>query len=107
MATLTVERPPARTRGRRRPRTLHIVATAAAVVAVLPLIYLVVRANDIGWAAVLDTIVQPRTLELSLRSVGLAAAVAAATRGKLPLRLGRQPAPGPAGVGVGLELVLA
>jgi len=74
MATLTLERP---TAVRRRPRTLHIVATAAAAVAVLPLIYLVVRASGIGWTAVLDTIVQPRTLELSVRSVGLAAAVAA------------------------------
>ena len=64
-------------RRRARPTVLHVVATAAAVVALTPLIYLVVRASGIGWEAALDTLLQQRTLALSLRSVGLAAAVAA------------------------------
>ncbi len=77
IATTGERLPTGAARRRARPTVLHVVATAAAVVALTPLIYLVVRASGIGWEAALDTLLQQRTLALSLRSVGLAAAVAA------------------------------
>ena len=53
-------------------------AVVAALVAVLPLLYLAVRATENGWAAALDVMLRERTLWLVLRSLGLAAAVTAA-----------------------------
>jgi iron(III) transport system permease protein len=53
-------------------------AAVAAVVAVLPLLYLAVRATENGWAAAMDVVLRERTLWLVLRSLGLAAAVTAA-----------------------------
>lgn len=51
-------------------------AVAGAVV-VLPILYLGVRATEHGWGPVADTVLRARTLELVLRSLGLAAAVTA------------------------------
>jgi len=50
----------------------------AAVIAVLPLVYLAVRATEGGWAAAADVVLRERTLWLVLRSLGLAAAVTGA-----------------------------
>lgn len=85
--------------GRRaRITPLHVVAGLAALVAAVPLAYLVVRVSEVGWSRALDIAVSPRTGVLALRSVGLAVAVALAcmvigiavawlaTRTDLPLR---------------------
>ena len=53
-------------------------AAIAAVVAVLPLGYLAIRATESGWGAALDVLLRERTLWLVLRSLGLATAVTAA-----------------------------
>lgn len=53
-------------------------AGIAAVVAVLPLGYLAVRAAEGGWAAALDVVLRERTFWLVLRSLGLTATVTAA-----------------------------
>ncbi|MCD9624039.1 ABC transporter permease [Rhabdothermincola salaria] len=50
-------------------------ALVATVVAVSPIVYLVIRATDQGWGAFLDTLWRSRTLELTLRSLWLAAVV--------------------------------
>lgn len=65
------------TRTRRRFTPLHVVATAAAFIAILPLIYLVVRAGSAGPQAILEVLLQPRTAALAFRSLGMAGAVAA------------------------------
>lgn len=49
----------------------------AALVAVSPLLYLLVRANAAGWSQVWDILTRARTLQLAIASVGLAVAVAA------------------------------
>lgn len=59
-----------------RAGPLHVAAALAALVASVPLVYLVVRVSDAGWSRVLDIVVSPRTGVLALRSVGLALAVA-------------------------------
>jgi iron(III) transport system permease protein len=59
-----------------RAGPLHVAAALAALVASVPLVYLVVRVSDTGWSRVLDIVVSPRTAVLALRSVGLALAVA-------------------------------
>lgn len=61
---------------RTRLTPLHAVAVAAAVVALSPLVYLVVRTSAAGAAEVWDILARPRTLQLSIASLGLAAAVA-------------------------------
>lgn len=53
-------------------------ALVALVVSVLPVVYLVVRAAERGWQPVQRTLWRQLTLELALRSVGLALAVTAA-----------------------------
>lgn len=60
----------------RRVTPLHLIATAAVVVALSPLLYLAVRAASAGMAQVWDILARTRTLELSLASLGLAIAVA-------------------------------
>lgn len=77
-------------------------AAGATALALMPLFYLVVRAGDRGWEGVRSTLVRPRTLELTLRSVELAVLVTAltlvigvglawlVTRTDLPLRRGVQ-----------------
>ena len=44
---------------------------------VTPLLYLFVRTGSAGWADIWQILARPRTLELSVASLGLAAAVAA------------------------------
>ncbi len=48
----------------------------AALVALTPLIYLIARTGSAGWATIWDILARPRTVELSVASLGLAAAVA-------------------------------
>jgi iron(III) transport system permease protein len=54
---------------------LIVGALAATALAVLPLVYLVLRATERGWAGVKATLWRDRTLELALRSVEMAAVV--------------------------------
>lgn len=54
---------------------LHVVSTLAALVAAIPLIYLVLRVRDAGVSAVVEVLTEPRTAVLALRSVGFAVAV--------------------------------
>lgn len=61
---------------RARLTPLHIVAALAALVAVTPLVYLVVRTGSAGWETVWEILARPRTLQLSVASLGLATAVA-------------------------------
>ena len=46
---------------------------------VLPVVYIVIRATERGWEPIEATLLRQRTLELLLRSLGLAAAVTAAS----------------------------
>ena len=62
---------------RRAPAPLVFGALVAVAIAVLPLIYLVVRASENGWSGVEETLWRSRTLELTLRSVELAGIVTA------------------------------
>ena len=65
-----------RSRSRGRPSPLLVVpAVAAAIVAVAPLPYLVDRAVQRGWRAVVDELAQGRTVALVLRSLALTGAV--------------------------------
>lgn len=68
-------------RGRPRrgslPPLTAALAVAVAVVAVLPLGYLVLRAREVGLDGAADLVLTDRTLHLLLRSLGLAAAVTA------------------------------
>ncbi len=61
---------------RQRLSLLHLVAAGAALVSLAPLVYLIVRTGSAGWESVWEVLVRPRTLQLSLASLGLAAAVA-------------------------------
>lgn len=85
-------------------------ATVAAVVALLPMAYLVVRTVEAGPAAIAETLLRERTLWLVLRSVGLAAAV---TAGCLVIGVGlawltvRTDVPGRRALGVLATLPLA
>ncbi|MHA6794798.1 ABC transporter permease [Pseudonocardia bannensis] len=74
---------PARTRPRRRratgaPPFLVGWGAIAGLVALVPLVYLVVRSLDAGPGAFLEVLGRPRTGELILRSLALAGAVTAA-----------------------------
>ncbi len=64
-------------RRRRVPRSLTFGGLVAAAIVLLPLVYLLVRATEGGWAAVETTVLRVRTVELVARSLGLAAAVTA------------------------------
>lgn len=74
-----MERPgtsvPGPVRGRRGPLPLVAAALAATVLAVLPLIYLALRATQDGWATVGDTLWRTSMAERTLRTVELAAIV--------------------------------
>lgn len=61
---------------RTRLTPLHLLAACAALVSVTPLLYLFVRTGSAGWADIWQILARPRTLELSVASLGLAAAVA-------------------------------
>ncbi|MFE4667484.1 ABC transporter permease [Streptomyces sp. NPDC056716] len=66
--------------GRRRPPlVLLLPATAAALLALLPLGYLGVRAMEHGWGHAWDIVAERRTLELLGRSLALTAIVVAAS----------------------------
>ena len=54
-------------------------AGVVAAAALLPVAYLIVRATDGGWTAIADTLLLERTGRLLARSLGLAAAVSAAS----------------------------
>jgi len=58
---------------------LVALAGAVALVALVPVAYLVIRAGDGGWGPVADTLFLDRTGRLLVRSLGLAAAVTAAS----------------------------
>ncbi|GAB2796964.1 iron ABC transporter permease [Streptomyces chlorus] len=64
--------------GRRPPLLLLALASAAAALALLPLVYLAVRAMERGPGYAWNVVATDRTLELLARSVGLAAVVVAA-----------------------------
>jgi iron(III) transport system permease protein len=61
------------------PRWLVAAALPAAFVAVLPVVYLVVRTAGAGWAEVVDILWRDRTALLLVRSLTLAAVVTAAS----------------------------
>ncbi len=66
--------------GRRRPPAgLALAGCAVAMVALLPVGYLLVRAGEGGWTAVADTLVTEKTARLLARSLGLATAVTLAS----------------------------
>lgn len=96
--------------GTSRPGVLELTAGAVALVALLPLGYLGVRALEHGPGVALDILLRDRTLELAVRTLSLAAAVTAAS-----LFLGvaaawlltRTDLPGRRSVGVLLALPLA
>ncbi|HZL81841.1 MAG TPA: iron ABC transporter permease [Demequina sp.] len=64
--------------GRRAPLVLFAPALAAAMIALVPIAYLLIRTAEAGWAAILEILWRERTLELVLRGLGLAAAVTTA-----------------------------
>ena len=72
-------RSPRRTRSWRQPAAplTALAAIAVAGAAVLPLAYLAIRASEIGVGAAADLVLTRRTLDLLVRSLGLAAAVTA------------------------------
>ncbi|MFM8302854.1 MAG: ABC transporter permease [Actinomycetota bacterium] len=55
---------------------LLVPAALAAVVAVLPIVYLLDQAGSLGWPRAWDELFQPRTFDLLVRSLTLAAVVA-------------------------------
>lgn len=59
-------------------RPLLAAATASAAVAVVPLVYLVVRVGDAGWRRSADLLLRPRTLETVGTSLALVAVVVSA-----------------------------
>ena len=59
------------------PTWLVVTAALCASVAVIPLVYLVARTADAGFAAMADTLLRPRVLQLTANSVLLAVAVTA------------------------------
>jgi iron(III) transport system permease protein len=62
---------------RRAPFALLAAASLAAVVAFLPIVYLVDRAGELGWDAAWRELVQQRTFDLLVRSLALVAVVTA------------------------------
>lgn len=65
-------------RAPRAPALLVLPSIVAALVALLPLTYLFVRATEKGWARVSEVLQRPRTVELLLRSASLALVVTVA-----------------------------
>ncbi|HET8643307.1 MAG TPA: hypothetical protein VFM37_15320, partial [Pseudonocardiaceae bacterium] len=70
--------PAADRRAGRPPLVLALPALLAAAVALLPMIYLAVRATERGLGEVAEVLLRDRTAALVLRSLGLAATVTAA-----------------------------
>lgn len=67
-----------RTTSTRPPRALLGAAALSALLAVIPLAYLVIRVAEAGWAKVADALLRTRTLDTVLTSVSLAVVVVAA-----------------------------
>ena len=61
--------------GHRPPLWLLVLAGVCAAAAAIPLVYLIVRTTEAGLGELLDTLLRPRVLQLTLNSVLLAAAV--------------------------------
>ena len=61
------------------PGWLLSLAALCAAAAAIPLIYLVVRTSEAGLTELVDTLMRPRVLQLTLNSIMLAAAVTAST----------------------------
>lgn len=59
----------------RAPRLLILAGAVTAAVALIPLLYLVVRAGQAGWPRIVAVLARPRTLETIGTSVALAATV--------------------------------
>ncbi|MGP3916974.1 ABC transporter permease [Nonomuraea sp. 10N515B] len=68
---------PARRGGGRIPAALLVPSLLAALLALSPIAYLVVRAGEGGLGTAVRVLSRPRTLELAARSIGLAATVTA------------------------------
>ncbi len=77
-ATEGVDIPVSTPSKRRVPALLHLGAAPAAAIALLPLVYLAVRATEHGWDPVWATLWRDRTLTLTLRSLELAILVTSA-----------------------------
>ena len=60
------------------PRALFAAAAVSALLSLVPLLYLAVRAGDAGWQRTADMLLRPRTLETVGTSVALVAVVATA-----------------------------
>lgn len=58
----------------RRPPLLHVLATAIATVALLPVAVTLVQASQAGWADARDTLLRPLVGELLVNTLGMAAA---------------------------------
>ena len=63
----------------RPPLWLLLLAAVCAAAAAIPLVYLVVRTTEAGLGELLDTLIRPRVLQLTVNSVLLALAVTAST----------------------------
>lgn len=74
-ATAPAVTPTRRSRRPRPPLLLMVTSSVAAIAVVVPLAYIVVRATDRGWEGVRATLWRDRTLDLIMRSLGLAGAV--------------------------------
>ena len=61
------------------PLALLVGGGLASVLVLVPITYIVVRATDRGWQTFADTVWRQRTLELLVRSVGLAVVVTTAS----------------------------
>jgi iron(III) transport system permease protein len=77
-ATATSARPQSPTGTGRPPRTLLAAGIGTAVVSLIPLLYLLVRAGDAGWRRWLEILVRPRTAETVGTSVALVLVVVSA-----------------------------
>ncbi len=70
-----------RPRGKRPPALLALPAALVAAAMVLPLLYLVLRASEAGWAEISEVVFDVSSLEVLARSVLLAVVVTAAAVG--------------------------
>lgn len=77
-ATATPARPVRRTATGRPPRALLAAGVVTAVVSLIPLLYLVVRAGDAGWRRWVEILVRPRTAETVGTSIALVLVVVSA-----------------------------
>lgn len=78
MHTATSVPPASQTSAGRPPRMLLAAGAVTAVVSLIPLLYLVVRAGDAGWRRWVEILVRPRTVETVGTSVVLVAVVVSA-----------------------------